>query len=193
MVVAVIAVAAVVLLAMIVAAIAVVSAIVRVAATLVAASVPAITVAVVLVGTAEARVGMPAIPFASARQAAMIAVAGIVIAIDITVEVAWAVEPWARTDEDPVAEPLGSVIAVGSAIVRRVWEVSVGANGRRADVDGDRELRLRFGSAEEEDSCNYGEGEEFDSQHISSFPDGALELVELLAITDALPMLLASS
>ena len=80
--------------------------------------------------------------FAAMRVFAVIAVAAIVVPIDVAPKVAVTMEPGTRADKDAVCEPLGSVVAVRRAIVRRVIEVAVGALGRRTDLDCN--LRLSF-------------------------------------------------
>lgn len=79
---------------------------------------------------------------AAMRVFAVIAVATIVVPIDMTPKVAVTMKPWARTEKDAVREPFGSVVAIRGAIVGRVIEVAVWAHRRRANLDCN--LRLRF-------------------------------------------------
>ena len=68
----------------------------------------------------------------------VIAVVGIVAVIDVTIEAMGAVKPRAGAYEEAAIKPVGTVVAVGSAVVRGVVEVSVGAH--RCDSNVDRDL-----------------------------------------------------
>ena len=78
------------------------------------------------------------------RYRTTVSVIGMIVGIDMTVEVGRAVEPWAGTDEDTTGKPLGAIVAIGRASVRSSFVVSVGAVGGDSDVDAD--LGLGFGS-----------------------------------------------
>ena len=78
------------------------------------------------------------------REAAVIAVAGIEVAIHGAVEVVGAMEPGAGSDEDAAIEPLRAVVAVRRAVVGGVVIVAVGAFGRGADIDADGNLGVGF-------------------------------------------------
>jgi hypothetical protein len=73
---------------------------------------------------------------AAFRESAVIAVAVIIMMIYLSVKAIAMPRPGA--DEDAAREPLGSVVAIGSAAIRRRFIVPVGANRRRSD--GDRNL-----------------------------------------------------
>jgi hypothetical protein len=67
----------------------------------------------------------------------MIAMLWIKAVINMAIEVVRAVKPWAGSDEDASGEPLGSVVPIWSAVVRRVVEVAVWANWRNSNIDRD--------------------------------------------------------
>ena len=101
---------------------------------------------------------------ATVRIFAAVAVFGVVMIVDVSVEVLGTVKPWAGTDKDAVGKPLGTVVTVRSATVRRVFEVTVRASGRHTDADAD--LGLGSGST----CCNAetsdgGQSEKFYSAH----------------------------
>lgn len=77
---------------------------------------------------------------AAMRIFAAISVVAIVVIIDVAPEAAVTMEPWPSTDEDAAREPLGTVIAVGGAIIRGVIEVAVGALRRRSYLHRDLSL-----------------------------------------------------
>jgi hypothetical protein len=67
----------------------------------------------------------------------VVTVMRIVTVIDVAVEAAGTVEPGASADEDPADEPIRPVVAIGSAAIRGVVEVSVGAHRGYPNVDRD--------------------------------------------------------
>jgi hypothetical protein len=77
------------------------------------------------------------------RYRTVVSVIGMIVGIDMTVEVGRAVEPWARTDEGTTGKPLGAIVAIGRTPVRSSFIVSVGAVGGDADVDADLGLGFR--------------------------------------------------
>ena len=76
-------------------------------------------------------------PLAALGHRSGVTVTRVVTVIDMAVEAAMTVEPWAGSDEDAANEPVRPVIAVGSARVGRVVEVSVRAHRRDPDVHRD--------------------------------------------------------
>ena len=102
--------------------------------------VPAIAAAIVFVVTVEAAIRAPAVAFSVPREWAAIAKAGIVVAVDVAVEVTRAAEPGAGSDEDSVGEPCGAVVAIRRTVVGRIGEVSVRANRLRANVHREGDL-----------------------------------------------------
>jgi hypothetical protein len=75
-------------------------------------------------------------------QWADVAVMGIVTVIHVAEEAAGTVEPGAGTDEDSADKPVGPIVAIRSAVIRRIVEVPVGAIGSRTKVHTDRDLGL---------------------------------------------------
>lgn len=79
-------------------------------------------------------------------EAAAIAETWVKITVDRAVEATRAAEPGTGTEEDSTLKPLGTVVAVGRAVVGSVVEVAVGAGwGRATDVDADRDLGVSLG------------------------------------------------
>jgi hypothetical protein len=72
----------------------------------------------------------------------MVAMVGMEVIVYVAAEVGGAMKPWAGTDEDAAGEPLGAVVAVGSALVGRGFIVSIGAGRGCSDVDADLSFRL---------------------------------------------------
>src|ERR1700685_816177 len=80
-------------------------------------------------------------------RSAVVALAIVQMMIDMTVEMIRPVVPGASADEDTASsEPLGPVIAIRSAVVRRRLVVPIGANRRNSDVDSNLCMRLTSGS-----------------------------------------------
>jgi hypothetical protein len=73
----------------------------------------------------------------------MVAMVGMQVIVYVAAEPGGAMKPWAGTDKDAAGEPLGTVIAVGSASVGRGFVVSIGADRGWSDVDAD--LSFGFG------------------------------------------------
>lgn len=88
---------------------------------------------------------------AAGRKVSVIALAVVQMMIDVSVEVLRSVEPRPRPDEYAAGEPLGPVITVGSAVIRRSLVVSIGANGRRSYAY--RNLRRRIMRGNEKKTC----------------------------------------
>ena len=127
-----------------------------------------VTVAVVVSGGVEvfcvsvpARAGF----FTTCGVRAVIAVLGVVVVVDGTAEVLGAVEPGAGSDEDSAREPLGSVVAVGGAIVGRDRVVAVRAFWRDADAYRDLTLGLGRGCYEETQTSNSRCCKDFETTH----------------------------
>jgi hypothetical protein len=85
------------------------------------------------------RVSVPTITwfFAGVRVLAMIAMVGVVMGVDVPMEVRGAVEPGACSDEDSAGEPLRAVVAVRGAVIGRSFIVAVRACGSYADAYAD--------------------------------------------------------
>jgi hypothetical protein len=72
----------------------------------------------------------------TSRKRTTVAVLWIEMVINIAVEVVRTAEPGAGSDEDASAEPLWPVVSVWSAVIRGIVEVTIGANRRCSDIDG---------------------------------------------------------
>lgn len=86
-------------------------------------------------------------------QRTMVAVVGIKAIVDVAIKTRMAVEPGAGSKEDPTNKPVGSVVAIGSAVVRGVVEVTVGAYGFRSDIDADSNLGWSYRGTAEKRNC----------------------------------------
>jgi hypothetical protein len=88
--------------------------------------------------------------FAMARERTVVSVVRIETIVDVSVETMRAVEPRSGADEESADKPVRSVVAIGSAIVRCVIKVPIGAHGR--DSNADRDLgRTHRRTAEQRD------------------------------------------
>lgn len=96
------------------------------------------------------------IMIAATRILSMVSVAGIISIIDVTMPTMGSVEPRACTNEEAVREPLRTVVAVGSAIVRGVVEIAVRTDRLRSHIHTEAERNLSFcgGRSEESESSN---------------------------------------
>jgi len=68
---------------------------------------------------------------------AVVALAIVEVVIDVAVEVVGTMEPGAGADEYAAREPLGTVVAVGSAVVRGNFIVAIRAIRGRTDFNRD--------------------------------------------------------
>jgi hypothetical protein len=94
----------------------------------------------------------------------VVAVFRVVVIVDVAIEVFGAVKPWPGTDKDAVGKPLGAVIAVGSATVRRGIIVTIRTSGRHTDTDA--YLGLGSGSTRcNAETSDGGQSEKFHSTH----------------------------
>lgn len=75
--------------------------------------------------------------FAVRRKRSVIAEAGIVIMVDVTVEAHRPMEPRSGANEGPADKPLRTIVAEGRALIRRVVEISIGAHRRNSYAYGD--------------------------------------------------------
>jgi hypothetical protein len=78
------------------------------------------------------------------RIFAMVPVALVIAVIYISVPAVGTMEPWACSEEDAIPEPFWTVIAIGSAIVGGVIEVSIGTDGGRSHVHAEAKRHLGF-------------------------------------------------
>jgi hypothetical protein len=79
----------------------------------------------------------------TSRRRASVTVARIVAVIDVAIEAVGTMKPWASSEEYTAGKPVRSIVAVGSAIVGGIVEVSIGAYRGYSNVDGN----LRGGSS----------------------------------------------
>jgi hypothetical protein len=66
----------------------------------------------------------------------LVTAARIVAVIDVTGEAFGSMEPSARPDEYPAHEKVGSIVTVGSTVIRSIVKVSVRANRLHAHANG---------------------------------------------------------
>ena len=74
--------------------------------------------------------------FAAMRIRALVSMMRVIAVIDMSAKVACAMKPWAGAHEDPAAKPLRSIVAIGSASVRCVVIIAVGASRSRSYLYG---------------------------------------------------------
>jgi hypothetical protein len=72
-----------------------------------------------------------------------VTVVRIVAVIDVTGEASGSMEPTARPDKYPAHEKIGSIVAVGSTVIRSIVKVSVRANRFHSNVNGNLSRRGR--------------------------------------------------
>jgi hypothetical protein len=96
-----------------------------------------VTTAAIAVAAVEVSASVPAIKAASIAAVAVIAVStAVAVSSAVVAASVIAVIPRAGTDEDATDEPIRSVVSVGSAVVRGIIVVAVGADWRGAVIDG---------------------------------------------------------
>jgi hypothetical protein len=98
-------------------------------------------------------VDRPAGVLATGWDRAVVSVVGMEMIIDVAVKTLRAVKPGAYANKNASGEPLGAVVAVGSAVVGRDIVVTIRTVGRGPNFDGD--LSLGFGRAYAETECSY--------------------------------------
>jgi hypothetical protein len=74
-------------------------------------------------------------------------------------------EPRAGSDKYPAIEPVGAIVAIGSAIVGGVVEIPIRAIRRRSEVDAYGHLRRRTGGAAQESNRENRENNHLDLGH----------------------------
>jgi len=104
-------------------------------------------------------------------QRSNIAVMGVKAVVDVAVKAVRAVKPGAGPDEQPADKPVGSIVAIGCAIIRRIVEVPVRAHGSRSNVYANGDLGVRHGCTAEKGDCESGESECADLEHDFSLID----------------------
>jgi hypothetical protein len=104
-------------------------------------------------------------PVAALWERTVVTEMRIVAVVDMAIEAASAVEPRAGSDEYSTPIPVGPIVAVGRAIIRRIVEVSVGANGRRPNVYANGNLGLRNVRAAQQRNGEKRESKSFTKRH----------------------------
>ena len=89
---------------------------------------------------------------ATRRHGPVVALAIVELMIDVAVEMIRPVIPRASSDEYSASEPLGPIIAIWSAIVRRSLVIPVGTNRRCSDADCN--LCMRFICGSKQKTCS---------------------------------------
>jgi hypothetical protein len=84
------------------------------------------------------------------RRWASVTMTRIVAVIDVAVKAVRAMKPWASSKEYSAGKPIRPIVAVGSAVVGGIVEVSIGAYRGYSNVDGN----LRGGSSGTGKHCN---------------------------------------
>jgi hypothetical protein len=88
----------------------------------------------------------------AARQRPMVAVSRVEAVVYVAVEAVRTMEPGTGSKKQAADKPVGAVVAVGSAVIRRDVIIPVGTFRRDADVD--LHLSLCFGSGYGEADCS---------------------------------------
>jgi hypothetical protein len=99
------------------------------------------------------------LPRSAVRQWPNVTVMGIEAVIHMAIEAGMAVEPGAGPDEQAADKPIGSVVTVGGAVVRRVVKIPVGADGCNSNAN--RNLGLRIVGRADNDNSKSGYNQNF--------------------------------
>jgi len=98
---------------------------------------------------------------AARGERTMVAVMRVEAIVYVAVKAMRAVEPGTGSEEDAADKPVGTIVAVGSAVVGSVVKVAVGTNGRSADIDTDGYLRVVGGYPAQQCDAKNGERKDF--------------------------------
>ncbi len=74
--------------------------------------------------------------FAAFREVTAVALTKVIVVIDMTVKMFGAMEPRPGTNKDAAIEPFRTVVSIRRAVVWRNLVVTIGANRRCSDADG---------------------------------------------------------
>lgn len=99
------------------------------------------------------------------RQWSSVAVMWVIAIVDVAIEAVVAVEPRASTDEHPANEPIGPVVAIRCAVIRRIVKVSVRAHGRWSNVYAHRDLGVGCRCTREKSNSKCYENKRVDFVH----------------------------
>ena len=97
------------------------------------------------------------------RHRSMVTVARIETVVDVAVKAVRAVKPGSGAKKYASDEPIGPVIAIGSAVIRLVVEIAVGAHRLHSNVDGN--LGSYFWCAAGQGNCEGCESKNFSLGH----------------------------
>ena len=61
----------------------------------------------------------------------------VVAVIDVAIEAAMTVKPWAGSDEYPVTVPIRTIISINGTVIRSVVVIAIGTSRLNTDVDTD--------------------------------------------------------
>jgi hypothetical protein len=90
---------------------------------------------------------------ATVRERAVIAIVCIKVVINVAMEVVGSMKPRPGSNEHAARKPLGAIVAVRRAVIRRIVIISVRANGSGANINTDAHLScLGLGAPHQADS-----------------------------------------
>ena len=90
---------------------------------------------------------------AARREAPVIAMSVVEMMVYVPVKVFWPVKPRSRTNENTARKPLGSVVTVRRAVIRRSLIIAIRTNRRLSDTDCN--LCIRFPRGTEQTSRSH--------------------------------------
>jgi hypothetical protein len=79
------------------------------------------------------------------RHRSSVTVMGIKAVVDVAIKAVMTMKPRTSSEEHSSNKPIGPIVAVGSAVIWGVVEVSVRAHGSRSDIYADGNLRRHHG------------------------------------------------
>ncbi len=102
------------------------------------------------------------------RQRPNVTVMRIKAVVDMAEKAVRAVKPRTSSKKHPANKPIGPIVAVRSAVIWGIVEVSVRAYGSRSDVYADDNLGSRRRCTAQEGDCESCEDKHIDFEHDSS-------------------------
>jgi hypothetical protein len=97
------------------------------------------------------------------------------VVVYVSIEMLRPVKPWSRADENTSGKPLGPIITVWSAVIRRSFIIAVRTNGRFADADCDL-LRSGITGCSKKCAGRYQENHQSEYVHLFTLPIGVVVL-----------------
>ena len=91
------------------------------------------------------------LPLTTRRERSVVTVMRVIAVVDVSVEAVGAMKPGAGSNKHAAQKPVGSVVAVGGAVIWSVVKVPIRAHGRNANVDGN--LGTATGGAAQQGNC----------------------------------------